>query len=115
MSQTWKERYEVQSHTDVTKRYTVARKDDGSWGCSCPRWIFGKPRSNCKHILAMIYAMQPLTQEVWSMEMTGRKMRGFDQERSSVAVVEMPMPMVNESVTATVDNELFTVSRKFRF
>lgn len=112
MATTWVEKYEVESLTTPGKTYTVARKENGSWGCGCPRWIFGRPRTDCKHILAMIAGMKPLTMAEWSMSMTGRRMRGFEQD-TQLAVINRPVPVVNV-ITACIDNELFTVRRKMR-
>lgn len=49
---TWVNRWEVESMSEAGKTYNVGQKTDGSWGCSCPRWIFSKarPRTDCKHI-----------------------------------------------------------------
>jgi hypothetical protein len=53
MAQTWKERWEVVGTSG--KIYTVALKNDDTWGCNCPSWIFQKkengPRKDCQHIL----------------------------------------------------------------
>lgn len=35
------------------KVYKITHYDDNSWACSCPRWIFSKPRQDCKHIKAI--------------------------------------------------------------
>src|SRR5260370_18466385 len=43
----------VGSHTDPDKEYKVSQTEDGNWKCGCPRWIFGKPRKDCKHILGL--------------------------------------------------------------
>lgn len=52
MHDVWQERWTVESMTDASKSYTVARKIDSSMGCSCPAWKFHKaPKVNCKHIL----------------------------------------------------------------
>ena len=54
-AEVWVQRITVQSMSDMTTQYVVARKADGSMGCSCPKWIFqGKPRRDCKHILALL-------------------------------------------------------------
>jgi hypothetical protein len=48
----WITRWLVRSRT-TNKIYTVAMKEDGSWGCDCPAWKFAKaPKPDCKHILA---------------------------------------------------------------
>lgn len=50
----WLEQYEVSSMTDATDKYTVSLKIDGTWACSCKRWIFHpKPKVDCKHILSV--------------------------------------------------------------
>jgi len=40
--------WEVQSHSDPSKHYTISQKHDGTWQCSCPQWKFR--RKICKHI-----------------------------------------------------------------
>jgi len=52
----WIEFWEVQSHSDPTKAYIVARKADGTWGCSCPHWTGHFPRPTCKHIREVLDA-----------------------------------------------------------
>lgn len=55
MHDVWKERWQVQSTTDSSKTYTVARKKDGTMGCACPAWKFHKaPKPHCKHILSLL-------------------------------------------------------------
>jgi hypothetical protein len=44
----WIKRWEIQSHSDPDKTYTVALAEDGSYGCSCPQWKFR--RRQCRHI-----------------------------------------------------------------
>jgi predicted nucleic acid-binding Zn finger protein len=48
----WVDRWFVGSHSS-DREYTVARADDGKWGCSCPAWKFQRHKSSdglCKHI-----------------------------------------------------------------
>ena len=45
---TFIDRYEVDSHSDPNKHYTVALSARGVWECSCPIWIY--KRKQCKHI-----------------------------------------------------------------
>lgn len=35
------------------KPYKVSQRQDGTFGCSCPAWMFSKvhPRPDCQHIL----------------------------------------------------------------
>lgn len=58
MPSVWVDRWEVQGTSGKT--YTVARKRDGSWGCSCPTWTFqkNKPRKDCQHILLKRMGLQ---------------------------------------------------------
>ena len=50
MKQTWLYRWDVKSST-TSDKYTVSMKANGTWGCSCKRWIFAKaPKLDCKHI-----------------------------------------------------------------
>lgn len=44
----WVQKWDVQSESNPQKFYTVSRSEDGSFGCSCPAWIFHK--RTCKHI-----------------------------------------------------------------
>jgi len=44
----WMEYHAVESDSVAGKYYTVAKTDEGEWGCSCPRWIYH--REKCKHI-----------------------------------------------------------------
>ena len=49
----WVERWYVRSFTNAEKEYTVARDEDGGYGCSCPAWKFQRHRIRdgiCKHI-----------------------------------------------------------------
>jgi hypothetical protein len=50
----WVEQYEVDSTTGLDESYIVSKKVDGTWACSCKRWIFHpKPKIDCKHISAV--------------------------------------------------------------
>ena len=42
------QKWKVQSHSNPDKIYTVAKRREGGWECSCPHWIFR--RALCKHI-----------------------------------------------------------------
>jgi hypothetical protein len=56
----WVDRWSVQSESDPTKFYTVARSEEGDFGCSCPQWKFR--HIICKHIegvSAQIIGMTP--------------------------------------------------------
>lgn len=57
----WINRWEVVSET-TGEKYIVGQKLDGSWGCSCKRWIFSKtPKPACKHIIKVQMVEQPDT------------------------------------------------------
>jgi len=51
MADVWVERWPVQGTSGKT--WTVARKANGEWGCSCPAWTMkkNKGRPDCQHIL----------------------------------------------------------------
>lgn len=54
---TWVIKWEVASMTSDSKGpYIVALKKDGTFGCSCPHWIFrrGDSYGVCKHIVQVI-------------------------------------------------------------
>lgn len=54
MSDQWIQRWEVPSRSDSGKSYTVGRKADGTFGCSCPAWKFAKaPKPDCDHIISI--------------------------------------------------------------
>ncbi len=45
----WVERWDVPGNNGKT--WTVGRRKDGSFGCSCPAWKFAKaPKPDCHHI-----------------------------------------------------------------
>jgi len=45
----------IQSFTNPEKKYTIKRKDDGSYSCSCPSWIFNHSGDRmCKHLRAVL-------------------------------------------------------------
>jgi len=53
----WLERWQVPGSNGNT--WTVARKKDGSYGCSCPAWKFARaPKADCHHILGVKMAGQ---------------------------------------------------------
>ena len=63
----WVEFFEVQSQSDPTKAYIVARRENGAYGCDCPRWKFNRKKLNvaeCKHIVEVkeFYASFPVSQ-----------------------------------------------------
>lgn len=50
----WQKTWDVQSDSDSSKTYRVSVATDGTWGCSCPAWVYkkrGEPRKICRHIL----------------------------------------------------------------
>jgi hypothetical protein len=49
------EAYYVKSHTQDKVTYLVALDATSSeWACSCPAWVYGLPRANCKHIKSVL-------------------------------------------------------------
>lgn len=55
-------RAEVKGSTG--KKYVVSMRADGTWGCSCPGWIFHSPRRDCKHIRAA----KCVNHEIWQIK-----------------------------------------------
>jgi len=113
-SKTWVERWEVEG---LTGTYTVARRPDGRYGCSCPHWKFHKaPKPDCKHIQAMFGATVEIgVEEVRTYALnTGRRFRNEDGELlagfRTGTKSEMETP---GTAKVTVGNELFSVKRKF--
>lgn len=51
MADKWIERWEVPSHSNPSRVYTVAIDAEGNWGCSCPAWTRNRHKwGDCKHI-----------------------------------------------------------------
>lgn len=107
----WQERWQVQSTTDSSKTYTVARKKDGTMGCACPTWKFHKaPKPHCKHILSLL--------EVIS-QMTKRSRVFLDAYETTTtafptqAEVERVIGKSNFDMQVAVRGEQFKVSRVF--
>jgi hypothetical protein len=116
MHDVWRERWEVQSTTDGSKTYICARKQDGSFGCSCPAWKFHKaPKPHCKHLISLLETLVSMA----------RRSRVFLDGEFSVAkyttsvgfpsksIVDKIMGQSNSSMVATVNGEQFKVSRVF--
>lgn len=50
-SRGYAEAWLVESRTDPTAKYTVSKRPDGTFACSCPAWKFHPaPKVDCKHI-----------------------------------------------------------------
>lgn len=47
----WVLKWDVQSHSDPTRRYRVAVDERGTWACDCPRGKYHRDRGPCKHVL----------------------------------------------------------------
>lgn len=48
------EMYTVVSDRNPKFTYVVALNASGTWSCSCPAWVWAKPRVNCKHITRLL-------------------------------------------------------------
>jgi len=49
------EAWEIESLTEPGTAYTVSKRAEGTYACSCPRWKFHpKPKPDCKHIAALL-------------------------------------------------------------
>jgi hypothetical protein len=71
----WVKRWSVASHTDPHTKYTVALKDDGTFGCTCGAWKFQRkklPDGHCKHINALI-AVEPVKVKAGKIQMQAEK------------------------------------------
>jgi predicted nucleic acid-binding Zn finger protein len=62
----WVECYLVPSQSDPNRSYVVSKKRDGTWACSCPRWIF--KREDCKHIHELKWYLSSTTTPVPTIE-----------------------------------------------
>lgn len=52
----WLARWSVRSGRYDNVVYVVARRGDGTMGCSCPGWIYHGRRPRCRHIVAVLQA-----------------------------------------------------------
>lgn len=48
------EMYNVPSDRNPKFTYVVALNSQSVWTCSCPAWVWAKPRVDCKHIARVI-------------------------------------------------------------
>lgn len=48
------EMYNIPSDRNPKFTYVVALNSKNTWTCSCPAWVWAKPRMNCKHITRVI-------------------------------------------------------------
>ena len=46
--------YNVPSDRNPKFTYVVALNSQSVWTCSCPAWVWAKPRVDCKHIARVI-------------------------------------------------------------
>jgi hypothetical protein len=59
----WVEFYEVQSESRVGVAYVVAKSRKGTWGCSCPAWIYKRGKhGDCKHIRHVLSQIESYVQ-----------------------------------------------------
>ena len=113
----WAERWLVSGSTG--SEYVVARRPDGTFGCSCPGWKFKKaPKPDCKHIRAMREAvsMQPAALPYDLKREAERAVaRGAVPKPRLPAVPRTIAPPAEVSVAVEVEGLKFNVIRKFRF
>lgn len=46
----WVLRWQVQSHSNPNRSWTVAVDEEGRWGCNCPQGKYHRDRGPCKHV-----------------------------------------------------------------
>lgn len=46
--------YSVTSDRNHKFTYVAAMNASGEWSCTCPAWLYGKPRVACKHITRLL-------------------------------------------------------------
>ena len=115
-SNVWPDRWEVQSLTDPDKTYIVARKNDGTIGCSCPAWKFHKaPKINCKHCLALLELLDMVISrtrvflDADEFPFSTVALRSFPSQKT----VDKIMGKSNVSMQVAFKGEQFKVSRVF--
>ena len=105
---TWVQRWQIPGSNGST--WTVARKRDGSFGCSCPAWKFAKaPKPDCHHIL-QVKANPSDQKEIRPPEVILAMVRGCIpkvREDGSIEAVLTPLiPIGDAHFTATVAYDL---------
>ena len=125
-SKQWVERYQVDSLSGENESYTVSKKVDGTWACSCPRWIFHKaPKVDCKHIEAVQAGFIPVAVvwrspvELFAESYWGAAYPVMISRKQVLMFAEAfaksagtSVPPVEEAVVETVGE--FKITRKFR-
>lgn len=67
-SPTHKLRIKIKSESS-NREYIVSKRDSANlsqWECSCPGWTRHFPRKNCKHLNAMVPALEEIQQLLFS-------------------------------------------------
>lgn len=68
----WVEQWEVESRTETGRLWKVSKKEDQSFACSCPRWIF--KRVQCEHIQEVLHGGgRPIDPLIAAIEKAQRK------------------------------------------
>lgn len=112
-SNVWPDRWEMQSMTDPDVTYILARKRDGTFGCSCPRWKFCKaPKVNCKHLSSLLELLNSVLQRN-RVFLDGDYQLTTLQALPDQNVVDKIMGKSNVSMQVAFKGEQFKVSRVF--
>src|ERR1700721_1993910 len=116
MHDVWKERWTVQSTTDASKEYTLARKQDGTFGCSCPAWKFHKaPKPHCKHLIALLETLASVAKRsrvfLDGEEFTVAKYVAVGTAMPSKSLIDRIMGKSSMDMVATVKGEELKVER----
>jgi hypothetical protein len=89
----WIERWDVIGSRGDT--WIVSKRQDGTYGCSCPAWRFARaPKPACKHVIATLADLG--------------QSQTFQPMAKSAAPIQSPVIASNASF------ERFTVRRKIR-
>ena len=112
-SNVWPDRWEMQSTTDPDVTYILARKKDGTFGCSCPRWKFHKaPKIACKHLIALLELLNSVLQRS-RVFLDGDYQLTALQELPDQPVMDKIMGRSNVNMQVAFKGENFKVSRVF--
>ena len=104
------QQWQVTSTTNTSKDYTVSKRIDGTYSCSCPHWRFHKaPKPVCKHIAALrvdrLFGARTVDREQEEREAKRRYLEAREQ------ITTPPPVAVVETFTVSV---LTNPRRKFR-
>jgi hypothetical protein len=109
--------WDIESLTDASKSYSVSKRLDGSFACSCPAWKFHRaPKVDCKHIRFVKDSerapdMTRRTPDNWTPPPAIALMRAAELPKLQPRVTVPSPPAIEPEPVSTYE---FAIRRKFR-